>query len=101
MISFTFKQTRFETMHSKAIMWPSSKFRYIGVDPPASTGFDLESARAGESQNAAKPFEGDPYGCHTSLLQEKRRLRYVQKYLCFVCFDVVNLMTNPITLFLH
>lgn len=75
MISFTFKQTRFETMHSKAILWPSNKFRYIGVDPPASTGFDLESAAVGELQNAAKPFESDPYGCHTSLLQEKRRMR--------------------------
>jgi hypothetical protein len=64
-------------MHSKAIRWPSERFQYIGVDPPASTGFDLESAIVGELENAAKPFESDPYGCHTSLLQEKRKMRYV------------------------
>lgn len=62
-------------MHSKAILWPSDKFQFIGVDPPASTGFDLSSSVMGEIQNAAKPFESDPYGCHTPILREKRKLR--------------------------
>lgn len=74
-VSFTFKKTRFETMHSRAILWPSEKFLYVGVDPDASTGFNLEEATKGEMENAAKPFQDDPYGCHTQVLQEKRRLR--------------------------
>jgi hypothetical protein len=74
-VSFTFKKTRFETMHSRAILWPSDQFVYVGVDPDASTGFNLEEATKGEMENAAKPFQEDPYGCHTSVLQEKRRMR--------------------------
>lgn len=30
-ISFTFKQHRFEEMHSKALLWPGNRFSYIGV----------------------------------------------------------------------
>lgn len=74
-ISFTFKQTRFQTLHAPALRWPAQQFKYIGVDPPASTGFDLDFATQGEQQNAAKPFEKDPYGCHTPILQEKRKSR--------------------------
>lgn len=74
-VSFTFKRHRFEAMHRKALRWPARKFRYIGIDPPASTGFDLERSTKGELENAAKPFESDPYGCHSEVLQEKRRQR--------------------------
>jgi hypothetical protein len=74
-VSFTFKQTRFQTMHAPALQWPADKFVYVGVDPPTSTGFDLEEATKGEVENAAKPFEGDPYGCNSPVLQNKRRER--------------------------
>ena len=74
-VSFTFKQRRFETLHAHALRWPPDRFSYIGVDPPASTGFDLQRATNGELENAAKPFEQDPYGCHSELLQQKRKDR--------------------------
>jgi hypothetical protein len=75
MVSFTFKKRRFETLHAAAIRWPPERFQFIGVDPPASTGFDLEKSQKGEDENAAKPFETDPYGCHSEKLQQKRRER--------------------------
>eukprot|EP00591_Stephanopyxis_turris_P006539 CAMPEP_0195509278 /NCGR_PEP_ID=MMETSP0794_2-20130614/2257_1 /TAXON_ID=515487 /ORGANISM="Stephanopyxis turris, Strain CCMP 815" /LENGTH=101 /DNA_ID=CAMNT_0040636449 /DNA_START=98 /DNA_END=403 /DNA_ORIENTATION=+ len=62
-------------MHASALGWPAKRFEYIGFDPPASTGFDLAASTQGELQNAAKPFEQDPYGCHTPVLQEKRKAR--------------------------
>lgn len=74
-ISFSFKGKRFEQLHAKALGWPADRFVYIGVDPPASTGFNLEESARGEYENAAKPFEADPYGCHSAVLQEKRRAR--------------------------
>ena len=74
-VSFTFKRRRFETLHAAALQWPRHRFNYIGVDPDASTGFDLTEASSGEMQNAAKPFESDPYGCQSAILKEKRRSR--------------------------
>eukprot|EP00540_Astrosyne_radiata_P002550 CAMPEP_0116830626 /NCGR_PEP_ID=MMETSP0418-20121206/4865_1 /TAXON_ID=1158023 /ORGANISM="Astrosyne radiata, Strain 13vi08-1A" /LENGTH=110 /DNA_ID=CAMNT_0004459745 /DNA_START=59 /DNA_END=388 /DNA_ORIENTATION=- len=75
MVSFTFKQRRFETMHAPALQWPASRFHYVGVDPSPSTGFDLEASTKGELENAARPFEDDPYGCHSEILQTKRKGR--------------------------
>lgn len=75
MVSFTFKRRRFVELHAPALRWPSDQFAYIGVDPPPSTGFDLEQATRGEAENAARPFESDPYGCHSAVLLEKRRAR--------------------------
>lgn len=74
-VSFSFKRRRFETLHAPALRWPPKQFAYVGVDPPASTGFNLQRATEGELQNAAAPFEKDPYGCHTPVLQEKRKSR--------------------------
>lgn len=74
-VSFTFKQTRFETLHVPALNWPVNRFQYIGVDPPVETGFNLEEATQGELKNAAKPFQSDPYGCHSPVLKQKRRER--------------------------
>jgi hypothetical protein len=74
-ISYTFKQHRFETLHVPALHWPLDRFEYIGVDPPITAGFDLDEATKGELENAAKPFENDPYGCHSSILQQKRHER--------------------------
>ncbi len=74
-VSFSFKQRRFETLHLPALGFPAHRFRYIGIDPPASTGFDLAQSARGELENAARPFQEDPYGCHTPVLREKRRDR--------------------------
>lgn len=75
LVSFTFKQQRFEELHANALQWPLPSFNYIGVDPPSSTGFDLQQASDGERQNSLVPFKTDPYGCHTEVLQEKRKQR--------------------------
>jgi len=74
-VSFSFKQHRFEEMHSKALLWPSDRFHYVGMDPPVSTGFNLEEASKGELENAAQLFEDDPYGCLSLVLQQKRHER--------------------------
>lgn len=74
-VSFSFKENRFTRLHASALGWPQSKLVFIGIDPPASTGFDLQRATEGEWKNAAAPFETDPYGCHSEVLQQKRRQR--------------------------
>jgi hypothetical protein len=74
-VSFTFKQRRFETLHAAALQWPSHLLHYVGVDPPSTSGFNLQEATKGEIANAAAPFEADPYGCHSDVLQAKRRER--------------------------
>ena len=75
MVSFSFKEARFRKLHAPALLWPDSAFEYVGVDPPSSTGFNLQDASNGESMNSVKPFEGDPYGCSSPILQEKRHRR--------------------------
>ena len=72
-MSFTFKQRRFETLHAAALRWPLDRFDYVGVDPPPSTGFDLAESTAGENGNSLLPFQSDPYGCHSEVLQKKCR----------------------------
>ena len=74
-VSFTFKRRRFETLHAPALGWPKESFNYIGVDPPTSTGFNLQRSTEGEMKNAAAPFESDPYGCSSPILQQKRKDR--------------------------
>lgn len=74
-VSFSFKRRRFESLHAPALGWPKEDFVYIGVDPPASTGFNLQRSKEGEWKNAAAPFESDPYGCHSEVLQQKRKDR--------------------------
>ena len=74
-VSFSFKQQRFETLHSSALQWPSNRFHYIGVDPSSSTGFNLQESSEGERKNSVLPFQTDPYGCHSDVLQQKRRDR--------------------------
>ena len=74
LISFSFKQRRFEDMHAYAIRWPSESFSFVGIDPKAP-GFDLALQTEGELENAAKPFESDLYGCNSELLSHKRQAR--------------------------
>ena len=75
MISYTFKQHRFESLHVPALRWPLEKFHYVGVDPPKTSGFDLEESKKGELENAAQLFVNDPYGCYSNVLKEKRLQR--------------------------
>lgn len=74
-VSFSFKRKRFETLHAAALQWPLESFKFIGIDPDATTGFNYEEAEKGELENAARPFESDPYGCHSGLLRSKREGR--------------------------
>lgn len=75
LISFSFKRQRFETLHVGAVLWPLHRFQYIGIDPPSSTGFDLQLSTEGERTNSLVPFQSDPYGCHSDILQNKRKER--------------------------
>mmetsp|Transcript_18954 Transcript_18954/g.37920 ORF Transcript_18954/g.37920 Transcript_18954/m.37920 type:complete len:339 (-) Transcript_18954:17-1033(-) len=74
-VSFSFKQRRFEDMHAYALRWPSERLSYVGVDPPPKTGFDLAFQTKGELENAASLFESDLYGCHSERLVKKRESR--------------------------
>jgi hypothetical protein len=74
-VSFSFKRRRFEQLHAGALQWPPHRLRYVGADPPVASGFDPAEASRGEAENAARPFESDPYGCHSEALQRKRRER--------------------------
>jgi hypothetical protein len=75
LVSFSFKRQRFETLHAAALLWPIDRFHYIGIDPPSSTGFDLQLSSEGERTNSLVPFQSDPYGCHSDVLQNKRKER--------------------------
>ncbi len=75
LVSFSFKRQRFETLHVGALVWPLDRFYYVGIDPPSSTGFDLQLSSEGERINSLVPFQSDPYGCHSDILQNKRRER--------------------------
>ncbi len=75
LVSFTFKRRRFETLHADALRWPLDRFHYVGIDPPPSTGFDLAESTEGEKNNSLLPFQSDPYGCHSEILQHKRKER--------------------------
>lgn len=75
LVSFSFKRQRFETLHAHALQWPLAHFHYVGVDPPSSTGFNLQESSEGEKNNSLLPFQSDPYGCHTEILQRKRKDR--------------------------
>lgn len=75
LISYSIKRARFEEMHAPALHISPDDFRFVGIDPPESTGFDYFEALNGEKMNAASLFENDPYGCYSVKLQEKRKSR--------------------------
>ena len=62
-------------MHAPSLHIPAPSFHYIGIDPPASTGFDYDFAAKGEQNNAISHFRDDPYGCYSNLLKKKRTER--------------------------
>jgi hypothetical protein len=77
-ISFKFKERRFISLHAKALRWPENRMEFIGINPDASTGFIEEDAAKGELENSVIQFENDLYGCHSPVLQQKRRERNPQ-----------------------
>lgn len=74
-VSYSFKEKRFKELHAAAIRWPKTMFSYVGIDPDAGTGFDLVASSNGERTNSLVPFESDPYGCSSQVLQDKRKQR--------------------------
>ena len=74
-ISFGFKKKRFADLHRSALRFPSSRFSFIGIQPPPGSRFDLAKAEEGEWRNSLRLFEADPYGCHSQVLVEKRKAR--------------------------
>ncbi|CDZ98230.1 Uncharacterized conserved protein [Phaffia rhodozyma] len=71
-VGFTLKEPRFETLHRKAIRFPSNAFEYVGIDLEG----DLTEFREGEKKFGFDQFKRDLYGCH-EFLTEKRRGRNV------------------------
>jgi len=71
-IGFGMKGKRFTELHRKAIRWPlgEDSWDYIGVD---IEGPGKDAAFEGEYQYGYLPFTKDLYGCHTTLLDKRRR----------------------------
>lgn len=74
-VSFGFKKHRFGDLHRKALRFPSSRFSFVGIQPPPKSRFDLARAEQGELQNSVSLFEADPYGCRSQVLVQKRKDR--------------------------
>jgi len=74
-VGFSFKMHRFASLHRVAIRFPLEHFRYIGIEPPKASRFDLAKAELGEQRNSVLLFEADPYGCNSPPLLEKRSAR--------------------------
>ncbi|WP_031500771.1 hypothetical protein [Bryobacter aggregatus] len=56
LVSWAFKQQRFENLHRQAIGWPRERFRYIGPNDPE----DLSQAQRAEEKARAQ-YLADPY----------------------------------------
>ncbi|RKP35974.1 hypothetical protein BJ085DRAFT_6160, partial [Dimargaris cristalligena] len=69
-ISYQFKQNRFETLHRTALKIPETKFSYVPL--PIENPPDPVKAK-GEMNNAFSLFQTDPYGCDGALLEKKGR----------------------------
>jgi hypothetical protein len=77
-VGYEFKKDRFVNLHRKALGFPEERFSYIGrqdiVGEPYSKEI-LDKMSEGEHLNAVKHFTDDPYGCHSQVLQDKRKRR--------------------------
>lgn len=72
-ISFGFKEVRFVDIHRKALRFPRHRFEFYGIDPDGTDAMRVLSAR--ERAQAIRPFVGDPYGCNTAVLSDKKETR--------------------------
>ncbi|KAH8918158.1 hypothetical protein BT69DRAFT_1285947 [Atractiella rhizophila] len=69
-VGYSFKSSRFLSLHAHALRFPSSRIHYIGIDdddlPPTSQQVNGES-------RTRDMFAADMYGCHGTLVEKKRR----------------------------
>ncbi|KAI0567442.1 hypothetical protein FGB62_2g238 [Gracilaria domingensis] len=72
-VGFEFKRYRFVDYHRRALRFPAHRFQYYGIDPENVNG--IRGVTAGERARALGPFSGDPYGCHSPVLNSKRQDR--------------------------
>merc|ERR1740123_359787 len=66
-ISWSYKKTRFEMLHRKALMYPEGKFKFLGVDGTVNIS---ENAWSYEAM-AIEGFKQDFFGCYTKLKQTR------------------------------
>ena len=74
-VSFAFKQERFEHEHAVALRLPERQFRFVGVQVDSPSRFGLTEASRIESTLARVPFATDPYGCGNDVNTAKRAAR--------------------------
>lgn len=67
-ISYGLKQQRFQDLHRAAVLFPASRFKFIGTPLPSEKG--AAQAEAGEAKTRDQ-FIKDPYGCGPELLPKK------------------------------
>jgi hypothetical protein len=72
-VGFDFKEKRFVHVIRKALRFPMSSFRYVGVKPDTDR-FNYDAAVIGE-RNVYLDLENDMYGCNTPTLRDKRIAR--------------------------
>ncbi|CAK9053570.1 Uncharacterized protein C57A10.07 [Durusdinium trenchii] len=61
-VSFGFKKHRFGDLHRKALRFPSSRFSFVGIQPPPKSRFDLARAEQGELQRLGLGLEPKELG---------------------------------------
>lgn len=71
-VGYAFKRDRFATLHAPALGIAPAAFKYVGLDPPLGSRFNLDAAARGEYAHALRLFSEDPYGCASPLLVAKR-----------------------------
>jgi hypothetical protein len=70
-VSFVFKETRFNAVHRRAIRFPDKRFHFHGIDPPGAKGM-RDSLYAVERSKTLGPYSRDLYGCNDRSLYKKR-----------------------------
>ncbi|KAH9829758.1 hypothetical protein Tdes44962_MAKER02235 [Teratosphaeria destructans] len=69
-VTHAFKERRFLELHAKAIKWPYSRLRVLGLNPPFTLE-ELEQTQWGEYERAYKLFAADPYGVRAPLADKR------------------------------
>ncbi|KDE04318.1 hypothetical protein MVLG_05199 [Microbotryum lychnidis-dioicae p1A1 Lamole] len=68
-IGYGMKRKRYQDVHRAALRWPSTAFKYIGID----NDHDVEADYQGERQGGLEPFIRDSYACRGVLLAKRRK----------------------------
>jgi hypothetical protein len=92
-ISYALKQRRFKELHRAAVLFPESRFRFIGTPLPSEKG--AAQAEAGETRTGDQ-FSADPYGCGPDLSAKKveRDPFFVGPPHASRCPDMASLLTH-------